>query len=232
MGDKMKKITAILIVAMMLCLASNASAALIVYTDQSAWSSAISALGGSIDISEDFNSFTTDTSLAVAGGVDFGSFTLEQTAGAIGSEIDVPPYDANWQGNGTPFAAIWGGSTRVNEVVFDSQVLGFGGLVNPFGTIFTLSTNLTASLSGDTAVWASGTTATFLGVAVDDVASAFISATWSGGGGFRVTQSFGIDDFQAATAGAPIPEPSTMLLLGSGLAGLGFFRRRRKRPIT
>ncbi len=26
----------------------------------------------------------------------------------------------------------------------------------------------------------------------------------------------------------PTPEPSTMLLLGSGLAGLGFFRRRRK----
>ncbi len=27
---------------------------------------------------------------------------------------------------------------------------------------------------------------------------------------------------------SPVPEPSTMLVLGSGLAGLGFFRRRKK----
>lgn len=38
-----------------------------------------------------------------------------------------------------------------------------------------------------------------------------------------------IDNVQFNLAGsAPIPEPSTMLLLGSGLAGLGFFRMRRK----
>ena len=39
---------------------------------------------------------------------------------------------------------------------------------------------------------------------------------------------FAVDPPQPITPNSPIPEPSTMLLLGSGLAGLGFFRRRRK----
>ena len=41
------------------------------------------------------------------------------------------------------------------------------------------------------------------------------------------TTSFGVVGIDNV-AYAPVPEPSTILLLGSGLAGLGFFRRRRK----
>ncbi len=42
-------------------------------------------------------------------------------------------------------------------------------------------------------------------------------------------ESWAIDNFEIILNGvAPIPEPSTMLLLGSGLAGLAFFRSRRK----
>jgi len=60
----------------------------------------------------------------------------------------------------------------------------------------------------------------------------FLSQFGAGNGPAVVELAAGValtDPPQPITPNSPIPEPSTMLLLGSGLAGLGFFRMRRKR---
>ena len=53
----------------------------------------------------------------------------------------------------------------------------------------------------------------------------FVTLTYFSGDGFNLTV-FGVQGDNIVVQ-SPIPEPSTILLLASGLAGFGFFRRRR-----
>lgn len=41
-------------------------------------------------------------------------------------------------------------------------------------------------------------------------------------------RAFAVDNFNVSSSTAPVPEPATMILLGSGLTGLGALARRRK----
>jgi len=45
---------------------------------------------------------------------------------------------------------------------------------------------------------------------------------------FHNTLACGNDLIEKSFPTDPIPEPATLLLLGSGLAGIGFYRRKRK----
>ena len=58
---------------------------------------------------------------------------------------------------------------------------------------------------------------------------ALIGGSDSSNEGINISSSYvGYDPFMPTNPVVPSPEPSTMLLLGSGLAGLGWYRRRRK----
>lgn len=194
---------------------------------------------------------TDPLDLVLAGGsvIDFGS----QPVGTYNSlAIDMVTFTADDKtfqiGNAYSGSYNTSGQYLENTSTgFSAIIFSFSASVDAFG--FNLGGSdttwtLTAYDSSDNPLESynipalnSSNSGDFFGLAVNDIAYATLGQNGSlgqlsflglAGLGLNLTDEIFIDNFSYKTQ-SPVPEPATMLLLGSGLVGLAGFRRKFRR---
>ncbi len=114
------------------------------------------------------------------------------------------------------------GMTILIAGTYDMFAVNAGHFAFPGSAVFTITTNLgTYTFNETVSVAYNQGPLTFLGFEAD-AGEFFTSVNWTWG--FSGVNAVGVTDVQLGS----IPEPATLALLGLGLAGLGFNKRRSK----
>jgi hypothetical protein len=204
---------------LLLSLASTAAATSVSYTSSAAF---LSALGASA-ITETYEGLVVNSLIATGSTVDGLTYTAfpAGTSGRI---------DNLYNRIGTRSLALQRGNDNTAFFVAgDSMTVTFPFAVKAVGIFFNVAESPEDSLTVTTTAGSAGngpvydqSTLYFVGLISD---TPFLSATFAGG--LDINSGFNLDNLTYAGAAAAVPEPASLLLLGTGIAGL-VARRRRK----
>lgn len=187
------------------------------YTDRVSFGAAVAALG---PVTETWDDNATDTVIPDRGTLDGITYDFSGGEGLV-TDNSLPLSFPNGLGKVDPGFFVGGESLTFS---FASPIVAFGININTFATApgsYGIMTDLLdAALSGFDPFPGFGT-GQFVGLTLD---TPFTSVTFANPSDFTYT----LDDLTYASASA-VPEPATLVLLGSGLFGMAACVRRRRR---
>ncbi len=192
-------------------MASVSGAAITTYTDQTLWESAVGTT-----TAYDFESAT----LGPFTYTDFGDFDATLYSNVV--HLYDPKITSHAGSQVLQLQMADHISRLTFEIEMDVLALGFDW----FNSDIYGADTMEISINGFNHVFGSSQASGFFGITSDVVFNSFSLSDTAGGNGYLM---YGGIDNLSYKASAPVPEPTVMLLFGTGLAGLIGSRMRKKK---